>query len=83
MNDFCNLTCEHCLVSSGPDRGQGLETDRLNDAIDQAVSLGVERFFFTGGEPLARPDILDLCARVVETHRRELVILTNGTLLKG
>ena len=83
VNDFCNLTCEHCLVSSGPDRGQGLETDRLNDAIDQAVSLGVERFFFTGGEPLARPDILDLCARVVETHRRELVILTNGTLLKG
>ena len=82
VNDFCNLTCEHCLVSSGPDRGQGLETDRLNDAIDQAVTLGVERFFFTGGEPLARPDILDLCARVVETHRRELVILTNGTLLK-
>ena len=83
VNDFCNLTCEHCLVSSGPDRGQGLEMDRLNDAIDQAVTLGVERFFFTGGEPLARPDILDLCARVVETHRRELVILTNGTLFKG
>ena len=83
VNDFCNLACEHCLVSSGPDRAQGLDTARLIDALDQAVALGVERFFFTGGEPLARPDILDLCARVVETHGRELVILTNGTLFKG
>ena len=83
VNDFCNLACEHCLVSSSPDRAQGLDTARLIDAIDQAIALGVERCFFTGGEPLARPDILDLCARVVETHGRELIILTNGTLLKG
>ena len=83
VNDFCNLACEHCLVSSGPDRAQGLDTARLIDALDQAVALGVERFFFTGGEPMARPDILDLCARVVETHGRELVILTNGTLFRG
>ena len=83
VNDFCNLACEHCLVSSGPGRGQGLETGRITDAIDQAVGLGVERCFFTGGEPLARPDILELCSHVVDTHRRELVILTNGTLLSG
>ncbi len=83
VNDFCNLACEHCLVSSGPDRAQGLATEPIVDAIDQAVGLGVERFFFTGGEPLARPDILDLCSHVVETHGRELVVLTNGTLFKG
>ena len=47
------------------------------------MALGVERIFFTGGEPLARPDIFELCSRVVSTHGRELVILTNGTLLKG
>ena len=83
VNDFCNLACEHCLVSSGPARGQGLESARILDAIDQAVALGTERVFLTGGEPLARPDILDLCAHVVRTHGRELVILTNGTLLKS
>lgn len=82
VNDFCNLACEHCLVSSGPDRAQGLPTERLLDAIDQAAALGVERFFYTGGEPLARPDILTLIERVVETHARELVILTNGTLFQ-
>lgn len=83
VNDFCNLACAHCLVSSGPDQTQGLPTGRLLDAIDQGAALGVERFFFTGGEPLARPDALDLARRIVEHHQRELVILTNGTLFKG
>ncbi len=83
MNDFCNLACAHCLVSSGPDQTQGLPTGRLVDAIDQGAALGVERFLFTGGEPLARPDALDLARRIVEDHQRELVILTNGTLFKG
>ena len=83
VNDFCNLACGHCLVSSGPARGQGLESAAILDGIDQAVALGTDRVFLTGGEPLARPDVLDLCTHVVTTHGRELVILTNGTLLKG
>ena len=83
VNDFCNLACGHCLVSSCPARGQGLETSRILDAVDQAVAIGVKRIFFMGGEPMARPDIFELCGHVVSTHGRELVILTNGTLLKG
>ena len=83
VNDFCNLSCAHCLVSSGPDRSQGLPTARLLDAIDQGVALGAQRFFFTGGEPLARQDALELSRRIVAEHERELVILTNGTLFKG
>ena len=83
VNDFCNLACEHCLVSSGPDRAQGAESALVADAIDQAVGLGAERVFITGGEPLARPDIADLARRVIERHGRELVIMTNGTLLRG
>ncbi len=83
VNDFCNLSCGHCLVSSGPDRQQGLPTERITGAIDQAVALGAERLFFTGGEPLARPDILELIDWVVTTHQRELVLLTNGTLFTG
>ncbi len=83
VNDFCNLSCAHCLVSSGPERQQGLPTERITDAIDQAVALGTTRLFFTGGEPLTRPDILELVERVVRLHQRELVVLTNGTVFKG
>jgi radical SAM protein with 4Fe4S-binding SPASM domain len=81
VNDFCNLACAHCLVSSGPDRGQGLPAPVLRGAIDQAVVLGTERFYLTGGEPLARVDAIDLVDHIVRTHERELVILTNGTVL--
>lgn len=83
INDFCNLRCEHCLVSSGPDLGQGLDANVLRSIIDQAAALGAQRFFFTGGEPLARPDAIDLLRHVVETHERDAVLMTNGTLFKG
>jgi len=83
LNDFCNLACAHCLVSSGPDRGHGLAGPILRDAIAQAVGLGVERFYFTGGEPLARADAIELIEHVVVGQHRELVVLTNGTVLKG
>jgi len=83
VNDFCNLACEHCLVSSGPERAQGLPAPALWSAVDQAVGLGVERFYLTGGEPLARPDAIELIEHIVETRERDLVLMTNGTVFKG
>lgn len=83
VNDFCNLACAHCLVASGPDRAQGLDTARLVDLLDQAAALGVRRVVFTGGEPLARPDIVTLAERVLATHGCDLVVMTNGTLFAG
>ena len=83
VNDFCNLACEHCLVSSAPGRGRGLPAADVRSAIDQAVALGVERFYLTGGEPLARTDAIELIDYIVRTRQRELVVMTNGTILKG
>jgi len=83
VNDFCNLACAHCLVSSGPEEGQGLPGAAVRTVIDQAVALGVERFYLTGGEPLARVDAIELVDHIVRARERELVIMTNGTVLKG
>ncbi|MBI2222259.1 MAG: methyltransferase domain-containing protein [Acidobacteria bacterium] len=83
VNDFCNLACEHCLVSSGPDGAKGLPAPALRSAIDQAEALGAERFYLTGGEPLARADAIELIEDIVGTRQRELVLMTNGTLFKG
>lgn len=80
-NDTCNLACEHCLVSSGPSGARGLATGALLSAIDQAAELGAERFFFTGGEPFLRSDLRALVERVTVEHGREVVLLTNATLL--
>ena len=83
LNDFCNLACEHCLVSSDPSGGHGLDGAVVRSAIDQAMALGAERVFLTGGEPLARADGIELIEHIVRTRERELVVMTNGTLLKG
>ncbi len=79
-NNSCNLACSHCLVSSGPDEDRGLPTDRLLDVIAQARELGARRFFFTGGEPFLRKDLLALIDAVLTDPKAELAILTNGIL---
>ena len=43
----------------------------------------MERFYFTGGEPFARPDVFELIEVVTEKKRAELIILTNGLLFQG
>lgn len=79
-NNSCNLACSHCLVSSGPDGDRGLPTDGLLRVIADARGLGVRRFFFTGGEPFLRKDVLTLIDAVLQEPRAELAILTNGIL---
>ncbi len=82
-NNSCNLACAHCLVSSGPHGDPGLSAARLVRLLDAAAAMGVERFYFTGGEPLLRADAFDLIERVTRHHGRELRVLTNGLLFHG
>lgn len=79
-NNSCNLTCTHCLVGSGPGGDKGLPLDRLLTLLDEAHSLGVRRFYFTGGEPFVRKDIFELIRKVTEDLDSELILLTNATL---
>ncbi len=82
-NNSCNLSCSHCLVSSGPGGDPGRSTEFLLDVMAQARALGTERFYLTGGEPLLREDIGTLCTFALEDPEAELAILTNGILLRG
>lgn len=81
LTNACNLACSHCLVESSPDGIRGISTDEWFRIIEQALDLGVERFYITGGEPFVRDDIY----RIIEliTERAELIVLTNAMLLKG
>src|SRR5215210_7824258 len=71
VNNNCNLTCTHCLVSSGPGGIGGLPPEKLIGLIDRAKELGVERVYITGGEPFLRRDIFDLAKHVSEHHGME------------
>jgi pyrroloquinoline quinone biosynthesis protein E len=54
----------HCVYCSNPlelnSRAQELPTEQWAKVFQQAADLGVLQADLTGGEPLTRPDILDL-----------------------
>ncbi len=78
VTNDCNLRCTHCYVSSGDFVPENEMTrDDLYRLIDEARDLGVQRFYFTGGEPFMRHDIFELIEYVCS--QSELVILTNAT----
>ncbi|MCK4602271.1 MAG: radical SAM protein, partial [Phycisphaerae bacterium] len=77
----CNLKCRHCYSSSSsaadPDE---LTTDEAASMIDDLARFGVPVLLFSGGEPLLRPDLLQLVARARQAGLRA-VLSTNGTLI--
>lgn len=75
----CNLACPFCLEGSKPgDNRLGRVTlADVQPFIDEAVSLGVRQFSFTGGEPFIVRDFVNIL-RYASSHR-PCLILTNGT----
>ena len=81
VTDRCNLACRHCLVSSGPQREDGVSADALRGYIKQACDLGADTVYLTGGEPLLRRDLPELLREIVVSFGATAVVMTNGTLL--
>ncbi|MEE8329376.1 MAG: PqqD family peptide modification chaperone [Thermodesulfovibrionia bacterium] len=76
----CNLRCRHCLVSAGKELEEELTTEEIKKLVDEAVVLGVKRFYITGGEPFIKDDIFELIKYITKEKNCELIILTNATL---
>ena len=76
----CNLRCKHCGSSAGQPRPAELTREEALRICDQFPSLLVQEVDFTGGEPLLRPDWMDIAS-----YLRDLgiatKILTNGMAL--
>ncbi|OLC08903.1 MAG: hypothetical protein AUH42_00340 [Gemmatimonadetes bacterium 13_1_40CM_70_11] len=83
INNACNLRCTHCLVSSGPGKEPGLPLEQLLGIVNDAVDLGLERLYVTGGEPLVRKDLFRLLRHATETQGLEVILLTNATVFEG
>jgi MoaA/NifB/PqqE/SkfB family radical SAM enzyme len=75
----CNLRCKGCYAHAiRGDAADALSADKLNGIVDEADALGFSFFVIVGGEPLTRPEIVDICGG----HRRMIFLLvTNGLLL--
>lgn len=79
---LCNLTCHHCFISCSPaNHAFGfLSLADVERRLEESLRLGVNEYYFTGGEPFLNPqmtDILELALRYGPA-----TVLTNGTVLK-
>ncbi len=80
ITSACNFRCGVCFSDSGVPAAGELTTGEALEAIRNAAAAGVTDVVISGGEPFARPDLLDLLVSMKElgvTAR----IATNGTLL--
>ena len=83
LTRHCNLECLHCCTASGPrvSRARDVTPSVALDCARRLAQSGVVRVVFSGGEPLLRPDLVDIVA-AVNTDRVETYVATNGTLLR-
>lgn len=90
LTDKCNLNCIYCnpktLQRSSLHQNELLNYEELLKLIQIFLqSFGVKKIRFTGGEPLARKDVLQFfekVSRLKNDYDFELGLTTNGTLLE-
>ena len=81
-NFDCNLTCTYCVAESSPSTSRrALGLSNVQRLVDEALELGFQKVFFTGGEPFILTEIYDMLAYA--SRRMKTTVLTNGMLLRG
>jgi MoaA/NifB/PqqE/SkfB family radical SAM enzyme len=81
-NYDCNLRCSYCVAKSSPNAPRrALSLSVVRQLIDEAMALGFDHVFFTGGEPFILNDIYDMLA--YSSARVPTTVLTNAMIIKG
>lgn len=76
----CNLNCIHCCISAGKPFGNELTLEEIKLILDSAKELNVKFICISGGEPLMRPDCMDILDYSTSLGF-ETTIGTNGTII--
>lgn len=85
LTDRCSLRCTYCMPADFSDWIPGdhlLTTDELMLVLDVATEMGIDQVRLTGGEPLLRPDAVDVVRRIYALpHAPGISLTTNGLKL--
>lgn len=85
VTDLCNYRCQYCMPTGGIAKrphGDILSVEECVEIAQAAVRCGVKKIRLTGGEPLVRRGILDICRGLrAIPGLEELCLTTNGSLL--
>ncbi|MDR3729111.1 MAG: GTP 3',8-cyclase MoaA, partial [Oscillospiraceae bacterium] len=85
VTDRCNYRCQYCMPAGGVEKRPHrdiLTLEELEEIARAAVGCGVKKLRLTGGEPLVRRGVVELCRRLrAIPGLKELCLTTNGSLL--
>lgn len=85
VTDLCNERCVYCMPEGGVNkRGHEdmLSLEELAEIAEAAVACGISKIRLTGGEPLVRRGVVELCEKIgALAGLGELCMTTNGLLL--
>ncbi len=86
--DRCNFRCQYCMPEDAAlqflQQNELLQTEELLTLLKQVmIPVGFSRFRLTGGEPLIRPDVVDIVGEISALPQvQDLSMTTNGFLLE-
>ncbi|MBK3510879.1 GTP 3',8-cyclase MoaA [Pseudomonas sp. MF6747] len=84
VTDRCDFRCVYCMAEDMEflPRQRILTLEELYQLAESFVTLGTRKIRLTGGEPLIRPGVVELCRRIAALPGlRELCMTTNGSQL--
>ena len=80
VTNACNMYCAHCYRDAGCKAEDELSTADAKKLLTEIKRAGFQIMIFSGGEPLMRPDILEL-GKFADSLGLFPVFGTNGTLI--
>lgn len=83
LTDRCNMRCVYCMPEEGLQflpRPELLTGDELLRVIAAAAAAGFRKLRLTGGEPMLRPDIVELVGAMKATPGIEEIAMTTNAL---
>ena len=74
----CNLNCKGCYEHAQHRQGEDIPIERVSRLFEEASEMGTSIIVLAGGEPLARPEVLDEAR-----HYSNIIfpVFTNGVLI--
>ena len=86
VTDRCNIRCFYCMPEEGAQftpNASLLSLDQIVRFLEAVVPLGIRKVRLTGGEPLLRPQLPELVARIAKFSAiDDLALTTNGVVLE-
>ncbi|WP_253817393.1 GTP 3',8-cyclase MoaA [Myxococcus xanthus] len=83
ITDRCNFRCIYCSPASWGGKRDLLGPEELERITSVFARMGIRRVRLTGGEPLIRPDILDIARRITAVPGiQHLAITSNASHLE-